>query len=119
MSTVRIHASSAKITFQTGSDTRDDDLVSYVKLRNALSGLLNDTDAFVAKNATLGYRREIALQDVKIGPADGGSCNSYDRIPRILDRGTWLVFPPGLAGTVINQRFHCAAASRGRGTRSG
>ena len=88
-----IHASFAEVALQAGSDARDDDLVSNVKLRDARSDLLDYTNALVAENASIGHRRQISLQNVKIGSANRRSRNPHDGIARILD-GRDAACPP-------------------------
>jgi hypothetical protein len=52
----------AEVALKAGSNARDDDFVSYVKLREASSDLLDDTNALVTEGASIGDRGEIALR---------------------------------------------------------
>ncbi len=70
MATVGIHTSLAEIALQARRNAGEDDLVSNVKLRDARSDLFDYTNPFVAENASIGHRREISLQNVKIGSAN-------------------------------------------------
>jgi hypothetical protein len=105
-----IHASSAEVALQAGSDARDDDLVANVKLRDPRSHLLDYTNPLVAENPSIGHGREIALQNVKIGSANRRSGNPHNGIARILDARARLILPCTLARTVIDQRFHGISA---------
>src|ERR1700676_2048621 len=67
---MRIHTLSAEVTLQAGSNTRDDNSVSDVKLQHSRSHILNDTNALVTEYASIGHCWKIALQNVKIGSAD-------------------------------------------------
>src|ERR1017187_1817124 len=91
MSTVGIHAFSAEIALQAGSDARDDDLVSNVELRDASSDFFNDTNALMAKNAAIGHRREISLQNVKVGSANRRRGHADNGVARGLDGGARFV----------------------------
>jgi hypothetical protein len=106
MSTMGIHTSPAEIALQAGSDARDYNFVSNVELRDARSDLFNDANALVAENAALDHRREISLQNMKIGPTDRGSSNSHDGIVAILNGRARFVLPRAIARAVIDQRFH-------------
>src|ERR1700680_3089951 len=76
-----------------GSDARDDDLLSDVKLRDSRSDLLNYTNALVAENASIGHGRKIPFQDVKIGSANRRSRNPHDGIACILNCGARRILP--------------------------
>jgi hypothetical protein len=107
-----VHAASAEIALQTGSDARDDDPVSDMKFSDTGSDLLDYSDPFVAENAALGDGREISLEDMEIGAANCGGGDPNDGIARFVDRGARLVFPRTLAGAVVNERFHGLAGNQ-------
>src|SRR6202049_2343616 len=101
-----------------GSDARDDDLLSDVKLRDSRSDLLNYTNALVAENASIGHGRKIPFQDVKIGSANRRSRNPHDGIACILNCGARRILPRPLARTVIDQRSHSSVGAQRYGTPS-
>ena len=109
VATVGIHAFSAEIALQAGSDARDDDLFSNMKLRHSRSDLLDYANSFVTENAAVGHGGEISLQNVEIGSAYRRSGHPDNGIACVLDCGARLVLPLSLAGTVIDQRFHRSA----------
>ena len=61
-----IHAAFAEVAHEASRDARDDDLVSHVKFGDAGPDLLDDTNALVAEDASVDYRGEISLENVKI-----------------------------------------------------
>jgi len=68
--------------------------------------LLDDPNALMAQNASIGDRRKISLKNVKIGSTNRRGGKPHNSIARMLDGGARLVLPCNLAVTVIHQRFH-------------
>ena len=103
---VGIHGFSAEVALQAGRDAREDDLVTNVKFRHSRSYLLDDPNALMAQNASIGNRRKITFKNVKIGATNRRGGNPHNGITRMLDGRARLVLPRDLAVTVIDQSFH-------------
>ena len=77
-----------------------------MKFGDARSHLLDYADTLVPENAAIGHRGEIALQNVQIGSANGGSGDAHDGISGALDSGARFVLPRTLTRAMIDQSFH-------------
>jgi sigma-54 dependent transcriptional regulator, acetoin dehydrogenase operon transcriptional activator AcoR len=60
----------------------------------------------VSQNAAVGHRRDVALQDVQVGTADGRRVDSDHDVGGFGDRGIGDVFPGLLARSAEHQCFH-------------
>jgi hypothetical protein len=69
---------------------------------------MNDTHAFMPENAARLAGRHVALQDVKIRAADGGTRDFHDRVGGRREFGHRTLVERLLAGTVVNKCFHVA-----------
>ena len=103
---VRVHAFPAVVALPAGRDTGDDHPIAWMNGRDRRAHLRHDADALVPENPARRHTRQVALQDVQVGTADGGGGDPDDGVGRVLDRRAGRLFPGALARTVIDQRLH-------------
>jgi len=116
--TMRVHLPAAEIASSARSDTRDEDAIAGDEGRYRGPNVGHHADALVPEGATLLHRRHIALQDVKVGAANGASRDAHNRIGRVLEHRTGSFFPGATAGTAIDQAVRpCVLAGCHRLTR--
>ena len=85
-------------------DTRTRSPRSHVL--HADADLLDRADCLMAEDATVGDRRDIALQDVKVRAADGGCVHPHDGIGVVDQNRLRNLFPSLLARTVVHECVH-------------
>ena len=94
-----------------GRDARDQDLVTGLDIPYGRSNRLDGTDGFVAENAAVADRRDVSLEDVKIGAADRHGVHSNDGVGVGLELRVRNVLPGLPAGAVINESLHLVPLS--------
>ena len=103
---VRVHPLLAEVALAAGGDARDQDAVAALEARHGGARLLDHADALVAEDASVADGRHVALQDVQVGPADGGRRDADHGVGRLSDGGSWHVLPRATAGPVVDERLH-------------
>src|SRR5207248_3463667 len=61
---------------------------------------------FVSENRPGPYLGNVALQDVKVGPANRGRVDPDDHVGRLLNFRVRLLFPAAKPGPVVDERLH-------------
>src|SRR5204862_3220689 len=84
----------------------DEDAIARLESRHSLAGLDDRADGLVAEDRARLYLRDIALQDVKVGPADRRGVDSNDGVGRILNFRIGLLLPAAQPGPVVDERLH-------------
>ncbi len=103
---VGVHLPAAIVAFAAGRDAGDEHAVARLERRDAGADLVDDADAFVAENAARRAGRDVALEDVQVGAADGGLDDFDDGVARRADFGLGSLFERFFSGSVIDERFH-------------
>ena len=80
-----IHLLFAVFAFAARRDARNYDPLTLLEVADGIANFLNDADAFVAQYSAIRHGGNIALEDVKIRPANRRLCDSDDRIGRPRD----------------------------------
>ena len=89
-----------------GGDARDEHAVADLHVLHARADGLDRTDRLVAEDPAVGHGGDIALQDVKVGAADGDGIDTDDRVGVVDDDGHRNLFPCLLTGTVVHDCTH-------------
>ena len=63
-----------------GGDARDEHPIAGLDVLHAGADGLDRADRFVAQNAAVGDGRDVALEDVQIGAADGDRVDPHDGV---------------------------------------
>ena len=87
-------------------DARDEHPVADLDRLDAGADCLDRADRLVAEDPAVGHRRDVALEDVQIGAADGDGVDADDGVGVARDRGLRDLLPGLLAGSVIHERLH-------------
>ena len=87
-------------------DARDEDTVALHERRDRAADGDDGTDRLVAEDRPRLHLGHIALEDVQIGPADGGRVDPDDRVCRIDDGGVGNVLPGSLSRPVVDEGLH-------------
>jgi hypothetical protein len=88
------------------ADAGDQHAVAGAQAAHAVAGLLDGTDRLVAQDPALVHRGHVALEDVQVGPADGGRVDPDDDVAVVEDLGVRYFFPGLLSGTVVDEGSH-------------
>src|SRR4029077_4285502 len=96
---MRVHALPAVVALSAGRDTGDDHTVAWTNGRHGGTHFHHDADALVPENPAGRHTREVALQDVQVGTADGRGRDPDDGVRGVLDGGPGRLFPRSLART--------------------
>lgn len=68
--------------------------------------MFDDADALVAEDSAGGAGGYVAFDDVEVGSADSGECDSDNGIRGVGEFGSWTLFEADLPGTFVNESFH-------------
>ena len=79
-------------------DARDQHPVAGLDVLHARADLDDRADRFVAEDPTVGHGRDVALEDVQVGAADGDRVDPHDRVGVIGDRRVRDLLPGLLPG---------------------
>ena len=63
-------------------------------------------DGFVAEDAAVDDRGDVALEDVEVGAADGGGVDADDGVGVVDEDGVGDLFPGLLTGSVVHECLH-------------
>ena len=107
-STMRRHAPPAKVADPTGRDAGDEHEISWVNGDDARADRLDHAHALVSEDAPGSHTRNVALQDVKVGSANGRSGHSNDRVTAVTNGRPGCGLPRSLAGAAVDQCLHDA-----------
>ena len=89
-----------------GADAGDQNTVAGAQTAHAVAGLLDGPDGLVAQDPALADRGHVALEDVQVGPADGGRVDPHDDVAVVGDLRVRHLFPGLLTGTVVDEGSH-------------
>ena len=103
---VRVHKLPAILAFATGADAGDQHVVSWFERGDGRPDLVDDADAFMAKNAARLTRRDVTLKNMQVGAADRCFRHPDDRVRGRRDFGFWTLFHGLLRRAQINECFH-------------
>src|ERR1700686_2122007 len=90
----------------TRGDAGNQDVVADLEVGDAGTGLDNCAHSLVTKNRARLYGRHIALEEVKVGAADGGGVDLDDGVGRRLNGRVGYGVPGPESGSVIDECFH-------------
>src|SRR5262249_18561410 len=88
------------------ADAGDEHAVAGAQPAHAVAGLPAGPAGPVAEDPALADGRHIALEDVQVGPADGGRVHLDDDVTVVGDLRVRHFFPGLLAGTVVDEGSH-------------
>ena len=89
-----------------GRDARHQHPVAGLAILDPAPDRFDRADGLVAEDAARGHRRDVTLEDVQIGPADGHRIDPHDRVGVLDERGIRHLLPRLVAGPVINDGSH-------------
>ena len=103
---VGVHALAAILAFAAGGDAGNQHAITRAKRRHAGANAVHHANTFVTKDATRFAGRNITLEDVQIGPANGRLRDLHDRIRRGGDFGHRTLFERFLSRSLIDESLH-------------
>src|SRR5690606_3128843 len=103
---MRIHPAAAIVAATAGRDARDQDAIAGPERAHAAADGFDDADTLVAENPAGRAGRHVALEDVKIGPADRGAGHADDRIACVRKLGPGSVLEGFLARAPVDECLH-------------
>jgi len=107
---VGIHQFAAVKALAAGADAGNQDPVSWLERGDSGANGIDHPDTFMAKNPTGLTGRNVALENMKIGATDGRLRNPDHGVARRGDFRLRVVEQCLLAGSLINECFHCMAS---------
>jgi hypothetical protein len=90
----------------TRADAGDEDAVAGREPVHAVADLVDGAHGLVAEDPPGVHLRDVAREDVQVGPADGCRVNPDDGVALVEDLRVGNLFPCLLAGAVVNERVH-------------
>src|SRR5690606_12604118 len=105
---MRVHLLLAVFALAARGHAGNQNTIALLEIADPFSDFFDHADPFMPQDATGRHRRNVALQNMQVGPADGGACDADDGIGRRLDGGYRDFLQGAFAGTAIDDGFHSA-----------
>ena len=102
-----------------GRDAGNEHAIAGLERGDGVADLDDCADGLVAEDSARLDRGDVALENVKVGPADRRGVDPDDRVGRILETGVGNGFPRALPRPVEDERFHSFLLSRPRRNQAG
>jgi hypothetical protein len=103
---VGVHALAAILAFAAGGDAGNQHAITRAKRGHAGANAVHHANTFVTEDATRFAGRNIALEDVQIGPANGRLRDLHDRIRRGGDLRHRALFERFPSRSLIDESLH-------------
>ena len=87
-------------------DARDEHPVADLDRLHSGADGLDRAHRLVTEDPPIGHRRNVTLEDVQIGAADGDGVDADDRVGVVHDAWAWGLLPSLLTGSVVHERLH-------------
>src|SRR5580693_6683966 len=88
------------------ADAGDQHAVAGRERADAVADLVDGADRLVAQDPAVAHLRQVALEDVQVGTADGGRVDLHDDVTVIGDLRVGHLVPGLVPGTVVNEGSH-------------
>ena len=103
---MREHLLPTIFAFSAGADAGNKNPVSRFECGHGSANILNNTDTLMTQNATGSTGRDVALEDVQVGPADRGFHHLDDGVRGRLDLRLRVILQGFFARPPIDKTFH-------------